>query len=152
MKYSIDTSAFIEGWNHLLPPDVVPGLWPKLAELAESGIMIASEEVLEELKHKQDDLYEWAEKLNMYMPTTPAIQEQVTHIVDTYPKLVRPHSIRAMADPCVIALATVEGCSVVTEERLKSAINPRIPDVCNSERVRWINVVQLCREQGWSFK
>lgn len=60
MKYSVDTSALLDGWRRYYPPDVFPPVWKKLDELIEDKILIASEEVLFELKRKDDDVYSWA--------------------------------------------------------------------------------------------
>jgi hypothetical protein len=54
--YCFDSSALIEAWTRYYPPDVMPGLWLKLDELASSGRMLISSEVLDELERKQDGL------------------------------------------------------------------------------------------------
>lgn len=80
-----------------------------------------------------------------------AVQQAVTAILAAYPNLINPHSGRSGADPFVIALADVNGCAVVTEERPRSWINPKIPDVCAALGVRCINFLEVIREQGWTF-
>ena len=52
MRYSIDTSAILDAWIRGFPPDVVPGFWERFEELIDIGQLIATEEVLYELKKK----------------------------------------------------------------------------------------------------
>ena len=37
MKYCLDTSALIQGWNVLYPPAFFPGLWTRIEELVDAG-------------------------------------------------------------------------------------------------------------------
>jgi len=70
VKYSVDTSALLDGWRRYYPPDVFPPVWKKLDELIEDKILVASEEVLLELRRKDDDVYEWARvRSHMFVPT-----------------------------------------------------------------------------------
>ena len=57
MRYSIDTSAILDGWRRYYPPDTFPGLWDKLDSLIEEGHLAATEEVLIELEKKDDDVF-----------------------------------------------------------------------------------------------
>jgi hypothetical protein len=41
---------------------------------------------------------------------------------------------------------------VVTEEKARSVINPKIPDVCSSLGVTCINMLAVIREQGWRYR
>jgi hypothetical protein len=57
------------------------------------------------------------------------------------------------ADPMVIALALSKNppFPVITEESFGSEQSPRIPDVCNQRGLHCINVLQLLRDQRWTF-
>ncbi|MHB8204852.1 MAG: DUF4411 family protein [Desulfomonilaceae bacterium] len=46
MKYSVNTSALLDGWLRYYPPDVFPPVWEKLDELIDDKILVTSEEVL----------------------------------------------------------------------------------------------------------
>ena len=66
--------------------------------------------------------------------------------------LVDSERDRSIADPFVIAVARVRACCVVTGE--KSSGNPKrpkIPNVCDHFKVRYINLLQFMREQKWQF-
>jgi hypothetical protein len=57
------------------------------------------------------------------------------------------------ADPMVIALAQ-RGFPlhcVVTEEKGGSERKPKMPYVCGQEDIRVINLLQLIRDNGWTF-
>ena len=89
MRYSIDTSAILDGWRRHYPPDVFPGLWEHLDELIGEGRLIATEEVLRELKRKDDEVYAWAkERVRMFVPIDEAIQPVVISILSQFEKLV----------------------------------------------------------------
>lgn len=150
-KYSIDTSALLNAWRRSYPPDVFPSLWRKIDELIENGALIASEEVLVELERKDDEVYRWAqERASMFVPIDGHVQQLVRNILQSYRRLVDTRRNRSGADPFVIALAQIEGCTVVTNELPSSNLSkPRIPDVCAALAIRCISFLDLVREQGW---
>lgn len=154
MKYSIDTSAILDGWRRYYPPDVFPAVWRGFDDLIKQGHLRASEEVLVELKKRDDEVYEWAKKrkAQMFVPIDVSTQERVIVILDHHEKLVDTRRNRSAADPFVIALAMVEGCKVVTGEKAtNSADRPNIPDVCGALGVPCIELLELFRLEGWKF-
>jgi hypothetical protein len=153
LEYSIDTSSIIEAWHRRYPLDVFPALWDGLDRLISSGRLQASDEVLVELKKKDDDLYHWAKsRPAMFRALDEEIQFAVIDLLNDFPKLVNTQKGRSQADPFVIALARTQGCTVVTNEvALGSLERPRIPDVCNALRIPCINVLGLIRAEGWRF-
>lgn len=153
MKYSVDTSAIIEGWIRDFPPDVAPHAWMEIEEAIDDGVLLASEEVLIELERKHDKVHEWAcQHKRMFVPTDEKIQEAVKSILRNHKKLIDTRTNRSGADPFVIALALVKRLSVVTAENLSGSLGrPKIPDVCEALDIRWLNMVELFREQEWHF-
>lgn len=155
MKYSIDTSAILDGWVRYYPPDIFPPVWDKIDELIDNKTLIATEEVLYELEKKDDDLYKWAkDREDMFVPIDKEIQIALQSVLPEHKKLIDQRKNRSGADPWVIALALVEQCAVLTGEKLSNSPKkrPHIPDVCKAMGVRWINMVQLFRDQGWVFR
>ncbi len=154
MKYSIDTSPLIDAYRVNHPPDVFPPVWDFLAELAGEGVLGASEEVLHELKARDDELLGWARANHcMFHPTDDAVQCEVARILEMHAGLVHHESERQQADPFVIALAVVEGCSVVTSELpTRNLARPRIPDVCSDLGLRCLSLVEMFRDQGKVFR
>lgn len=154
MTYSIDTSALLDGWVRYYPPDVFPPLWDTNFDLLiETGELIASKEVLVELEKKDDDVFEWAsDRKQMFVPIDDKIQPLVSNIMATYQRLVDTRKARSAADPFIIALAQRRSCTVVTGELPTNNLNkPNIPDVCGDMGIRCINLLQLFRDQGWTF-
>jgi len=153
MEYSIDTSALMEGWHRLYPPKVFPSLWARLDELIEQDNLVATEEVLHELEKKDDEIYRWArQRERMFIPIDEDVQLAVQKILQGYKKLLDTRKNRSGADPFVIALASVRGCCVVTQEgKTGSLSRPNIPDVCEALHIRCVNLIQLIEEQGWVF-
>jgi hypothetical protein len=48
--YSIDTSTLVAAWLERYPPDVFPGFWKAMELAVNSGDIVASTEVLREVK------------------------------------------------------------------------------------------------------
>jgi len=151
--YSIDTSAILDGWIRYYPPDVFPEVWDRIDKLIESGRLIATEEVLEEIKRKDDDVLEWAEKRrHMFVPIDEDIQRVVKAILKDHPKLIDERKGRSGADPFVIALAKIRGCHVVTGEfPTGGKKRPKIPDVCNAFGIRSFNLLEMFRRERFVF-
>jgi hypothetical protein len=152
VRYSIDTSAILDGWRRYYPPDVFPDVWTGLDDLIARGDLAASEEVLVELEKRDDEIHAWAKERRdtLIVAIDDRVQGKVVEILAQDERLVRNN--RSGADPFVIGLAMVEACGVVTGERPSgSASKPKIPDVCAALNVRCIDLLGLFREQGWRF-
>lgn len=154
MRYSIDTSAILDGWRRHYPPDVFPGLWARIEGLIVAGHLRASEEVLQELERKDDEVYEWADRQDgFFVPIDSAIQPVVSSILASFEKLVDTRSNRSAGDPFVIALAQLHKCAVVTGEKATGRPDrPNVPDVCQALHVPCISLLDMIRQQGWSFR
>jgi hypothetical protein len=144
--------VFLNAWRRSYPPDVFPFrlLWDKIEKWADEGILIASEEVLVELEKKDDEVYAWARQHEqMFIPINGITQQVVRTILQRYPRLLDTRKNRSGADPFVIALAQIEGCTVVTNEvPSDNVLRPHIPDVCTAMGVHWIDFLQMLRELG----
>lgn len=153
MTYSFDTSSIVHAWRRAYPPEVFPALWQRLDGLIGQGLLIASEEVLVELERLDDEPHAWArQRRAMFVPTDDAIQLAVQEILRNHRAFVDPARPRLGADPFVVALARVRGCTVVTQETPTG--NParlKIPDVCRVLGIGCINVLQFIQQQGWVF-
>lgn len=128
-------------------------MWQRLDGLIHQGQLIVSEEVLVELEQKDDEVHEWVrQRRAMFVPTDDAVQVAVQEILRGHPGLVDPARPRLGADPFVIALARIRGCTVVTQETpTANPARPKIPDVCRALGIGHINVLQFIRQQGWVF-
>ena len=154
VKYSIDTSAILDGWRRYYPPSSFPGLWIRIEELIQQGHLRATEEVLHELKKRDDEVLEWAKAQDgFFIPIDQPIQAAVASVLSGFPKLIDTRRNRSAADPFVIALAKVEGCAVVTGEGpTASDKRPHIPDVCRAMGIKTLRLLDLIVEEGWIFR
>ena len=154
MAYSIDTSAILDGWRRYYPPDVFPQLWEEMRGLIQRGRLLAVEEVLHEIKRKDDEVADWVVRnQRLIVPLDGAIQIAVAEILNRFDRLVNTQRNRSLADPWVIALAQTRDLTVVTGERETGKLTrPMIPDVCRALGIRYINLLQLFREEGWVFR
>jgi len=153
VKYSIDTSALIEGWYRRFPPDIVPGFWDNLDELIQNGNLKATEEVLVELEKKHDVIHNWVkERENLFILIDEEIQFVVREILSNHKTLIDSRRNRSSADPFVIALAKINSSIVITEELPTQSNNrPHIPDVCDALNIEYINLIDLSRIENWKF-
>ena len=153
--YSIDTSALLEGWVRAYPPTNFPAVWERIDQLIEDGAFLISEEVLWDLEAKSDEVSEWCleREEQMIVAIDDSVQVRVSEIMSKYPKLVDTRTGKSSSDPFVIALAQVNDpkLSVVTLERGGTLDRPKIPSVCLAEGVTCINLLDLIKEQGWTF-
>lgn len=149
--YSVDSSALIHAWRRAYPPNNFPPFWTRLDNLIEEKRLYSSIEVLNEIKRKDDDLYEWCKRRSgIFLPIDETLQDHVIEIMGTYPRLVDTVTGRSGADPFIIGLAQMHDPEwlVLSEE------NPgkqRMPDVCKAESIRCIRLLQMIQEEGWVF-
>lgn len=151
MRYSIDTSSLIAGFRRVLPYDIFPTFWNRdLPSLIDSGDLRATEIVRWELEEDDDEVLHWVDEYAaLFVALDVAIQEQVKEILSQHPRML--HAGRSGADPFVIALARMNEATVVCEERPGKETRPKIPDVCESFGVQCIAIVELVREEGFSY-
>jgi predicted nucleic acid-binding protein len=154
MKYSLDTSALIDGFEDY-PPEVFRTLWQRMHYLSLSGSLIASEEVLSDLQKKDDGSpYQWLRaRPHMIVPVDEAIQLRMKDIMRSHPRLVNTQKGRSASDPWVIALAVVTNGAVVSSEkhRTNNHKRPKIPDVCEDLGILHLRIADVFRRQGWDF-
>lgn len=151
-KYVLDTNVFIT-LQRRYPPDIFSSLWEKIENLFENGTAISSDEVLEEIKHGDDDLVKWAQKRKKYFyQSDENIQAGVTDILSRYGSLVTSAKKANAADPFVIALAKQMNCTLVTEEKHSGNKDaPKIPNVCDAYSVRCLKFFAFLRELNIKF-
>ena len=59
MKFCLDTNVFVQAWNRYYAIDFAEPYWTKLDELAQAGIVFATEEVKREIWQIDDSLKSW---------------------------------------------------------------------------------------------
>jgi hypothetical protein len=153
LTYSIDTSGILRGWRRSYPPSIFPTLWNDIAALIAGGELRATDRVRAELERKDDEVLEWSNNYpDFFVPLDDAIQIAASKIIAGHPRLLDSRPGRSGADPFVMALADIHGCTVVTDEiATNSAKRPNIPDVCRDLNIRCISLLELFTECGWRY-
>jgi hypothetical protein len=153
VKYCFDTSALIEPWIRLYPPDVLGPVWEKLEDLIASGIVRAPHEVLIELSNQLDALHDWAlGNAEMFVPPDAANVAKMKEIINAHPGLIKAHSTKSMGDPWVIALAEINKVPVVQyENKGKKNGAPKIPDVCSARGITCLTLIDVLRAEGFKL-
>ena len=150
MTWCMDTSALVEPWVRLYPPDVFPPVWTALEAMAREGRLFAPLEVKLELERQKDDLYEWACGLDGFFiePDREQVELQ-KEIVNAHPGLIKENSTKSAGDPWVIALAQIRRVPVVAyETRAKQNAFPKIPNVCDARGIEVVMLVDVLRARG----
>lgn len=155
MKWCFDTSALIEPWVRLYPPDLFPQVWDKLDQLSAAGVIVAPTDVRLELERQKDDLHDWAKRVapRLFREPDRKVMEVFTQIVNAYPDFMKVNSTKSGADPIVIAMAETHGLSVVTYETLaKQSAAPKIPNVCAARGLPCVQLVDVLRAEGFQMR
>ena len=118
---------------------------------AKGGEILVIDEVVLELKRKDDGIHAWIEAREaMIVPIDGEVQRHLSEIMSKYPRLVDTRKNRSGCDPWVIALARARALTVVTGEKSTgSLVRPKIPDVCKDLTIPCIEIVDFFRKQGW---
>jgi hypothetical protein len=152
MAYSIDTSAFLDAWSRHYPPDVFPAIWNQMDDAAaKSGLLYAPDEVLIELGRKDDGAHDWMRARNgMVVGFDHELEVHLKEIMSRYPRLVDSKKGKSLGDPFVVALAKSRNLTVITGENANGNLtSPKIPDVCNDLKIKWIRIIDFFRKEGW---
>jgi len=154
--YCFDTSVLIDMWHDRYPIDIFAPVWDGLDAAVKDGCAMAPAEVLRELKEGADGLYEWArQRRDLFIEEDEELVAEATAVVRDYPNLIDAGKTGPDADPWVVALAHLKGCTVVTHEKKtglkqfgmnKSRV--RIPDVCDFMRIPRATVPAFLRSRG----
>lgn len=149
-RYSLDTSALINPWRRMWPRDLLPDFWAGLAAMNADGHVVLSDEVREEIEHKDDELATWArENITHWHPLTEDVQRCVREIMERWGALVDQRPNQGSADPFVIATARVTGAVVVTDESpVSTELRPKIPYVCRQLGIDCVDPLEFVRRAG----
>lgn len=152
--YSLDTSAFITAWRFVYPIDFFPGLWDRIDSLIACGRVKCIEDVYEELRKGQDDLFEWISKREQMVvyPVDTSVQRSLLEVQAQCPSLVHLDGSSSV-DPLVVALAHCLNGTTVTYEK-KAGIGAKyikIPNACEMLGIPCVDVLGVVRHERWTF-
>lgn len=154
VMYCCDTSSLIHAWRRAYPPKNFGSFWAKLDELIEDRRLVSSIEVLNELEKKDDDVSKWAkDRRKAFLEIDEDVQDAMVWVMGKYPRLVDTVKGKSGADPFVIALALSHSphLVVIHQEAGGSLNSPKIPYVCDMEKVQHVSLLGLIEQEEWSF-
>jgi len=154
LVYVFDTSSIIVLGHYF--PDRFPTFWDNFESAVATGSVVSVREVLREIASPRPWLADWVNN-HKGMFLMPGAEEtafvakifQVAHFQMLVTETQRLRG-QPVADPFVIACASVRGGTVVTEESSKPN-SARIPNVCGHFGVGCTNVEGFLAENDWTF-
>lgn len=149
-RYSLDTSAIIDGLTRYYPIEVFPSLWDRVDAEIERDRIFWSEEVMAELALGNDFAKLWAEARPRCHFLSGDLWTEAERIQQRFNPDHLPSGING-ADSFVIAAAVVGDMHVVTGEKLARGGAPKIPNVCESLDIEYMNFTGFIRAEGWTF-
>ena len=161
--YCFDSGALMTAHRSRYPFDMFSPVWAKLEETFRNGRVFLCKETFAEIK-LGDDLHDWARERKKENPQL--VRATSTEIFDLAGAIQRAYIGACIAralpkrvkirlseiDFMIVAHAKNAGAVVVTEEvRSGNPYGQKIPNVCEKERVRWINFLQFMRNENYRF-
>lgn len=153
-RYSMDTSAILDGLRRYYPRTTFVTLWEHIDGIVQEGRLFFSEEVLEELKRRDDHARQWVEerKEPILVPTNAQVTATVTDILQQFPKLTKGRKGRNRADAFVIAVGELRGCTVITGEGQDGNYNKtKIPFICRERGIPCADFLNMIQSEGWQY-
>jgi predicted nucleic acid-binding protein len=158
IKYCLDSNVLIQAWQRYYSPAFCSEYWNVLKQLGKDQTIFISENVYEEIVRTEDELSNWLKLSKIPVNKIDSeVSEILKKIFDADPKhkfLVDNIKMRSLADPWVIAHAMRNNAVVVTKEEkvLSTTTNKiKIPNVCETMKVRCINDFQMIQELDIRF-
>ena len=141
--YVIDACALIDAAkDYNMTKKTFSPIWDTFNNLIDSGELITSSEIFDELK--DDDLVKWSKRHKIFfVPLSKEIQEQVSIVLKKYPNLIKmKSSSNSNGDPFLVATAIVKKGCIVTNEHSGDEKNGdvKIPNVCNGLNVAYMDL------------
>jgi hypothetical protein len=139
-------------------PTVFKSVWAGLDRLVSDGELISTKEVWTELENGEPNKHvqPWlkARKLLFTVPTAAelVVVRKILEVPHFQALIGEKQRLRGtpVADPFVVAAASVHKATVVTEELLK-ANAAKIPNVCQHFGIRYLTLEEFMADQGWTF-
>lgn len=163
--YVVDTNVFVNAFN-VVNFQAFPDFWSSFEDLIEKGVIISVSEVYKELdrifiskskSRKNDKIAKWLNyRKTIFIKPTNEECLIVSDVFKTknYRNLVKEKSIlmgSPEADAFIVAKAKSKNWIVVTNEKKKPNA-PKIPNVCESFGVEYINQDEFFRIINENFK
>ncbi|MCI9545349.1 MAG: DUF4411 family protein [Lachnospiraceae bacterium] len=163
-KFLIDSSSFMTPYKFYYAFDLVPSYWKKLSICAETGRIILLDIVKTEIDKGKDSLADWIKNnqsnlvlCNHVEPNIIKKYQEILQYIETCgyynDKALNAWSKNDVADPWLIAAATVHGYTIITNEVSAGTLsnrtpskNAKIPDVAKAFNVKTEPIFYMMRK------
>jgi hypothetical protein len=147
VEYLVDTSSWIS-----LNDGVDKGeMWPIVQALIVAGRLFSPMIVIGETRSAHDLIKPYVDQLATCDRNDADYLLRVGVIARKYRRMCKPDGSRTKADPFLVALAILDGYTIVAEESLKRS-GSKIPGVCRLEKVQCVTMRQLCANERFKIK
>lgn len=165
MKYLLDTNALIQPQNAFYAMDFCPGFWEFLEQQSELGICGSIQKVYDEIMMGKDALSQWAKnsigkKTFIDQSANPTYQMKYLEIASyiqsssQFKDSAKREFLKVEeADPWLVAVAAIDGCTVVTQEVFEPNAKRRVPlpNVLEEFGVPYTDIFSFLRNQEARF-
>jgi Domain of unknown function (DUF4411) len=155
MSFIFDTGPF-SALHRNFYPSVFTTLWENFDAMVAEGSILSVRECLRELEDDMDASRQWA-AMNAAIFHVPCAAEASfiasIYAVPHFQQNIEQQKLLKggkLADPFVIAKASVEGKTVVTTEKWKPN-SVKIPNICRHFDVPCLSLQEFMETQGWRF-
>ena len=79
-KYCLDTNIFIVPWKKFYSPDFTYRYLELIEKLAKKNVIFTTMAVKEELEKKDDDIFKWVKKMNLFKEIDESVQKKLVKL------------------------------------------------------------------------
>lgn len=159
MAYLLDTNVFIQAWNIDYRQDCYPEFWDWLIQMNKEGKIYSINEVLNEMRMKDNGLAEWVGKLSdkFFIEMNSDVESKLKDIDEWINKQnykgAAVDKFKSGADIFLIAhaLSTQGRFKVVTRESRKNPKSIKIPIVCDNFGIECIDTSEMLKREHAPF-
>lgn len=152
-QFIIDTSSIIAARREQYAPTVFISFETDFIRGFETGKLWMPPQVLDELRAKVDDIWDWAKAIenqsshgHLKAQHAQAVENVVAELSPLYEKMARKQN---SADLSVIAWAQILNATVVTQENPNAPT--KIPWACKDKGVTWVNLLGMMEKLKWQY-
>lgn len=166
--FLIDTNSFITPYKKYYPFDLAPIFWQFMELNIKEGCIVLLDKVYDELVAGSDELTDWVQAIK----TDKIIEHKNPEIIMKYGEILTYiqhcgfYKSRALtewsdskvADPWIIATASIFGYTVITFEEPNGNLSksspcshPKIPEICKAFDVKCANLFDMMRALSFSI-
>lgn len=157
-KYCIDACALLDFWGS------IPGysraydvnvshfqkLWKHIASEVDKGVIIIPKVIFNEvIKVINKEFKGWLDERKNFCVDDEDAQNELAEIVNRLPIYITTKA--SLHDAIFVATAKKRGLTVITSERKSFPVseqNPKIPNVCEEVKVKWLSLVDYFKQAG----